>query len=195
VLHRHADQRLRLEGDLSGKHLEEEHAERVDVGTGIDFVSHRLFGRYVVGRAEHAPRLRQSVRLQGARDPEVGDLGTALGIDQHVLRLHIAMHQLSRVGGRQAVSDLDPVSGRLVDRQPPQALDALFQGLSLYVFEDDVGVARVLPCIDHRDHIGVRELGHGACFAAEALDLVRLIGDFPVQDLDRHPALERLVVC
>src|SRR5204862_724283 len=44
-----------------------------------------------------------------------------------------------------------------------------------------------------RDDVRMGELSDGARLAAKALELVRLVGDLAVQELDRDPALERLV--
>ena len=75
----------------------------------------------------------------------------------------------------------------------PEPVDPLLQRLAVDVLEDDVGAAAVLAGVDHRDDVRVRDLGDRARLAAEALDLVGLVGDLAVQDLGRDPALERLV--
>ena len=139
------------------------------------------------------PVLVEAVGLQLAGDAEVGDLGPALGIDQDVLRLDIAVDKLAGMRGGEPAADLDRVGGGLVEGQPSQAIDPLLQRLALDVLEDDVGVAAVLAGVDHGDHVRVRELGHRAGLAAEALELVGLVGDLAVHDLHRDPALERLV--
>ena len=56
VLHRHADQGVRLERHLAGQHLVEQDAERVDVAPGVDLLAHRLLGRDVVGGARAPAR-------------------------------------------------------------------------------------------------------------------------------------------
>ena len=72
-------------------------------------------------------------------------------------------------------------------------VDPLLQRLPFDVLEDDVGVAVVLAGVDHRDDVGVGELGHRPRLLAEALELVGLLGHLAVHDLDRDRAVERRV--
>src|SRR6185436_13729628 len=51
----------------------------------------------------------------------------------------------------------------------------------------------LLAGVDHPDEVRMRELRDGARLAAEALELVLVVGDLAVQHLDRHVAAERLV--
>ena len=123
--------------------------------------------------------------------PKSVTLARPSAVDQHVLRLHVAVHEPVGVGARERAADLDRVGHRLGHRQPAEPPDAVLQRLALDVLEDDVGGAVVLAGVDHRDDVGVVELRHRAGLAPEALELVRVGGDVPVHQLDRHPALER----
>ena len=193
MLHRDAHDRLRGERDIAGQHLVEKDAERVDVGARIDAASHGLLRGDVVGRPEHAPGLGEPVGLQRASDAEVRHLRPALGVDQYVLRLHVAVNEAPSMGGRKPASDLDRVGRGLVDGQRPHALDPLLERLTVYVLEDDVGVAAILAGVDHGNDVRMGELRDGAGFTAEALDLVRLVGHLAVHHLHRDPALQRAV--
>jgi hypothetical protein len=193
VLHGDRDLRLAVERDVADEHLVQHHAQRVDVRLAVDVVAERLLGRHVVGRAEHAPVGRQALLVERAGDSEVGDLGGALAVDQHVLRLHVAMHDVVRVGTAERAGDLDRVGDRLVHRQAAHPADALLERLALDVLEHDVRAALVLAGVDHADDVRVAELGDRARLAAEPLELVRVRRDLAVHQLDRHAALERLV--
>ena len=160
---------------------------------GSTGLPHRLLGGDVVGGAEHPPGRRHPVLLELARDAEVGQLRPPLGVDQDVLRLDVAVDHLARVGDREAAGDLDRVGDRLLRVERAVAADPLLQRFALDVLEDDVGVAAVLAGVDHRDHVGVGELGHRARLLAEALELVGLLGHLAVHHLDRDLAVERLV--
>ena len=139
MLHRDRDLVLALERDLAGEHLVEHDAQRVEVRLAGDRLAERLLGRDVVGRAEHAPVGGQPLLVERAGDPEVGDLGRALLVDQDVLGLDVAVDDVAGVGGAERAGDLDRVGDRLGDRQPPVAADAVLERLALDVLEDDVG--------------------------------------------------------
>ena len=144
VLHRDAHVAVAAEGHLSDEHLVQHDPERVDVGLARDVLSHRLLGRDVVGGPDHLAGRGELVRLLGlepARDAEVGHLRATLFVDQHVLRLHVAVDQPALVGSLERSPDLDRVRDRLRDGQGPLAADAVLEGLTLDVLEDDVRVA------------------------------------------------------
>jgi hypothetical protein len=61
---------------------------------------------------------------------------------------------------------------------------------SLSVLEDDVRPVLVLARVDDADDVRVRELRDGSRLPAEALELVGVARHLPVQELDRHAALE-----
>ena len=113
VLHRHRHLVLALERDLAGEHLVEDDAERVEVRLTGDGSAEGLLGGDVVGRAEHPAVRRQALLVERARDPEVGDLGRALLVDQHVLGLDVAVDDVARVRGAERAGDLDRVRDRL----------------------------------------------------------------------------------
>jgi hypothetical protein len=193
VLHRHRDLVLAVEGDVAGEHLEQHDAEGVDVGLAVDVVAQRLLGRHVVRGAEHAPVGGQPLLVERAGDAEVGDLGRALLVDQDVLRLDVAVDDVARVREAERSRDLDRVGDRLPDRQFAEAADAVLERLALDVLEDDERAPVLLAGVDHAHDVGVRELGHRARLAAEALELVGVGGDLAVHELDRHAPLEDAV--
>ena len=139
VLHRHGDLVLAVERHVAGEHLEEHDAQRVEVGLRPDRVAERLLGRDVVRRAEHPAVGRQPLLVERAGDPEVGDLGRALHVDEDVLRLDVAVHDVARVRCAERPRDLDRVGDGLGDGQPAEAPDAVLERLALDVLEDDVG--------------------------------------------------------
>ena len=105
-------------------------------------VAERLLGRDVVGGAEHAAGGGQALRLERAGDAEVGDLRAAVGVDQDVLRLHVAVDEAVGVRALERAADLDRVGDRLGHRQPAEAADAVLERLALDVLEHDVRARR-----------------------------------------------------
>jgi hypothetical protein len=81
------------------------------------------------------------------------------------------------VGGAERAGDLDGVGHRLVDRQAPEAPDALLERLAVDVLEDDVRVTGVLAGVDDVDDVRVRQLGDRARLAPEALELPRVLAN------------------
>ena len=98
VPHRDRDEVLAVERHVPGQQLVEHAAERVDVGAGVDLLPARLLRRDVVRRCRARCRSASArADVERARDPEVGDLGLPLRRDEHVLRLHVAVHEPVRV--------------------------------------------------------------------------------------------------
>ena len=141
------------------------------------------------------PGLRHPVlHVERARDPEVGHLGAAVAVQQHVLRLHVAVHEPVLVRERERARDLDPELERPSRPAPALALDQALQVLAVDVLEDDVLAAFVLAAVDHRDDVRVRERGHRPRLAPKPLDVVGVVGVLLVQDLERDVPVEQAVV-
>ncbi len=85
----------RSNGFLPGERLEEQAAERVDVGGRPDRLAADLLGRRIVERADEEAGAREASRAGALRDPEVREVDApGLFLDQHVRRLDVAMHEL-----------------------------------------------------------------------------------------------------
>ncbi len=99
----------------AGEELVEHHAERVDVGAGVDVAADvGLLRRHVGGRADptadHGVQRAIGERLRDRLgDAEVDDLGHRLAValgDQHVRGLEVAMEDAAPVRVLDAVADL-----------------------------------------------------------------------------------------
>ena len=88
-----------VEDDLAGEHLEENAAEGVNVGACVSVLACRLFGRHVVGSSHHDACGRHGRQRLATGNTEVRDLGDAVGIDQDVLGLDVAVDDSRLVGG------------------------------------------------------------------------------------------------
>lgn len=86
-----------LERAARADELQEEHAEAVDVAALGDLPPHGVLRRQVAQRALHPRRqVRHAVGYE-LGEPEVGDLGDELRVQQHVARLDVPVYDV-RVG-------------------------------------------------------------------------------------------------
>ncbi len=174
-----------------GEHLVEHHTEGVDVAARVDGQALGLLGREVGGGAhDEAGLCHLLVRADRTGDAEVGDLDLAVGGDEDVARLDVAVHDTvaMRIGERLG----DPCShgGRLQRRQRSLGADDRGERFPVDVFHDDeVGRLRLAP-VEDRDDVGVAQVGGGLGLSAEALDEGVVGGELREEHLQRHEAVE-----
>jgi hypothetical protein len=187
-----------VEGRLADDHLVEDAAQRVDVAAGIDPVPAGLLGREVGGGAHDGTGLGEVAvgRVgDGPGDAEVDDLDLALGREQHVAGLDVAVDHATRAvgvaqGRRHLARDLDGPIGV----EPAVGADELGQAVALHVLHDDeVGAVGLAPVVGP-DDVGVAQAPRRLGLAAEPLDEAGVGGQGREQDLDRHRAVEHLVM-
>jgi hypothetical protein len=168
----HLDERERVVGDkreAAGEHLEEEHAERVDVARRPGRHPGRLLGRDVRGSAEHGARVGERSRSRcAAHEAEVGELGPVLGVEQHVGRLEVAVDELPRVemGKPRGHSGRYPsglVWTECTMRQP------LFEGAARQPFQGHERPTVVLSGVEDAHHVLVVQRCDGPRLTSEAL--------------------------
>src|SRR3982074_3175197 len=110
----------------------------------------RLLGRDVLGRAEHSTCLRDTAMdVERARDSEVGHLRFAVAVQEHVLRLDVAVDVTVLLSQGEAVCKLDRELERALDRQRALPFDELLQVLTTDEFENDERLAVICPAVDH----------------------------------------------
>ena len=97
----------------AGDELEDQYAERVDVGgCGREFAVDALRGDGIgcaeVGRQGRGGKryLRAGFGIEDARDAEIGEDGGSVAVEQDVLRLEVRMHDAFRVAVGERRSDL-----------------------------------------------------------------------------------------
>ena len=111
--------RLALERHHPGQQLVQDHPDRVEVGGVADRVALGLLGREVLGGA-HDRAGQRHVRGARAGDPEVGDARAALLVEDHVVRLEVAVDDAAPVGEARGAQDLhDDVDRRRRGRAGP----------------------------------------------------------------------------
>ncbi len=96
------------EGGLAGDALVEHEGQAVDVGLAVEHPALHLLGSGVAGRAQHGPvRLGPGRLGQGPGQAEVGDPQPALGVEEQVGRLDVAVDEPAAVGVVEPGAGLD----------------------------------------------------------------------------------------
>jgi hypothetical protein len=118
---------LRCVGRTTRDHLEEQGAERVEVGARVDGASRELLRRHVARRPDEHPLARELLlalvllgALRDLRDAEVDDLHvlTVRALDEHhVRRLEVSVHDAVPVRVAQRARDLPRDEGGSPDGQ------------------------------------------------------------------------------
>ena len=114
---RDLERRRRDEGPAAGEQLEQRDAEGVEVGGRRRFVAADLLRAHVGWGADGEAGAGQAgVGVERAEQPEVGQLGGAVGGEQHVRRLDVAVNDAGGVqvgeAGEQRSGDGDDVGDR-----------------------------------------------------------------------------------
>ena len=159
----------------------------------IDLLPASLLGRDVVARPEHGPRLGHTLHVERARDPEVRHLRLAVFVEEHVLRLHVAVDEPAVVRERERPRDLEREADRVAHLEgavPRQVLEVR----PVDVLEDNELPPVLLASVDDRHDVRVGELCDGTGLATKALDVVVVAGVLLVEDLERDSAFEKPVV-
>ena len=120
-------------GRLAGEQFVEDRAQAVDVGGRGDFrpAARRLFGGHVARRAgDHAGGRHVGAVGKHLRQPEIGHVGLAVGVQQDVRGLQVAVDDplLVQMFDRAGHGGHQPHGGMHVDRA---LLDPLGEALAL----------------------------------------------------------------
>ncbi|MCO5166675.1 MAG: hypothetical protein M9894_09950 [Planctomycetes bacterium] len=195
VLHPRRDllDRLPAEGERARQRHVEHDPEGPHVGGGGEGaqVARDLLGRHVDGRADQVALARERARrVVEARQAEVGDPRLAVGADQHVRRLEVAVQDAARVRVVHGVGDPRQEVDGAVERQGAAVEQVLERGPG-----DEVHGEERDPLVDavavDGDDVPAREARQRAGLALEALARVGVVVADD-EDLERHvaPALE-----
>ncbi len=175
-----------LVGQVSGEHLVEHGAHRVDVGARIAAAAPDLLRRHVVGRAhgggERSPG--EPARRGEDRDAEVEQLHLALRRHQHVLRLDVAVEHPLGVEVGQGGADLAGEVEGLLGGERVLA-EQRSQRTALHVLHHHVHPA-LLGGGEHLHHVGVVQPLADLVLAPEALVEDHVALELYVRNLERH---------
>ena len=107
VLDRGADRRIRIVGQLLGRHLVPQHAQAVEVGAPVHGNTLGLFGAHIAGRTHHESGLGHlGAGVGGLGDAEVGKDEVGLAAQHDIAGLDIAVHVTVPGGIVQGVGHL-----------------------------------------------------------------------------------------
>ena len=181
---------------VAGEQLEEQHAERVDVGRGGDLAAGDLLGRGVLRRQGDAALARQHrhrfVVAEQLGDAEIEQLHLAVAVHEDVRRLQVAVDDQVGVGVRDRRLDVQEEADACLDAEPLVVAVAI-DVLAVDVLEHEVGLTGPRDAgVDQPRDVGVRQLGEDRAFAAEP-GLPFPPEQRRVQQLDRGAALEAAV--
>ena len=151
---------LALIGLLSGEHLVEHDAERVDVAAGIRHAARDELGGEVRDRAEQLGT-RRGVRRRRARQSEVADLDPAVFGEQHVLGLHVAVDDPGAMRRSKAREDRVHDRDRLRQGETLLLAEQFAQGDAGQVLHDEIRHVAVLPLVEDVDDVRVGEARSG----------------------------------
>jgi hypothetical protein len=189
----HRVRRRRLERRPASDELVQQDSERVDVAPLVGWVALHLLGRHVRRRAEQRAARGHAGFTDRAGEPEIADADVPLLVDEHVLRLEIAVDDALRVGGGKPGADLTEDSERARQRHPLLALHHRTEVITIdELHRQEAQVAVVGEVVDAQ-HVRVRDLARKRDLAAKAFESGVLV-DIAAHDLERYLYLELGVV-
>jgi hypothetical protein len=148
LLDQHGAHGLAVERHLPAQHLEQQHAERVDVGAVIDLLALARLGRHVLRRPEddagggEVLRAALGHHLGQAEIEQLDERRITAPLEQHhVVGLEVAVDDPGGVGRRQRVGDLCAHVQRPRHVEEPLAGQHLRQGLAVEVLHHEEQIA------------------------------------------------------
>ena len=150
------------------------------------------FGRQVVEGADDVAGLRQDSSRRALRQAEVREEGASGGVDQDVARLDVPVHEPLLVERVEPGRDLrhDPEYARERERAP---VEQVREAHSLHVARGEVRMPVLLPRIDNRDEVRMRQTPCDPALPCEAPPVRVVARELATQDLERDHRLVGLV--
>jgi hypothetical protein len=165
---------------VSGQHLIQDPAKAIHIGTLIDLLARDLFRRGMTWHARHS---------------EVHDLGDAIGRDEHVPRIEVAVKQSARMRGLKSARDLLGERPRFFFRQSAATLEQIVQGRSFDELAHEEWFLVGHAVSEHLHNVPVADAGRGLRLALEALDVFVVRREIGAQHAHHDLALKLAVEC
>ncbi len=175
-----------LERGVAGEQLVGQHADGVDVAARTRIAGAHLLGGEIGGGAEDDARRRDLGLGHRADQTEVGDLDLTVVGDQHVLGLHVAVHQPGAVSHRETAEHRRQDGGDGVGWHRTALVQEFTQRAALDELHDEEGVHTVEALVVDRNQAGILESCHGPRLALEAGQELLIMGVARIHHLQRH---------
>ena len=195
MTHQDLAEPLARERHLPGQHLEEDAAERVHVGAGVDAARRlRRLGRHVVRRTDDGalPRVaRERAGARELREAEIEDLHVvavaAARHEEDVVWLQIAMDDAARVRRGESVGDLRRDVRRALGWQRAFETQEITEPGALEQLHHDEAVpVRRLPEVLHVDDVVVADLRDRSRLVEEPRQRLLVGRELGSDHLQRH---------
>ena len=177
----------------AGQGVEEGGAERPDVAGSRGLLTRGDLGGEVGRRTGHHAGLRERRVRRRARDAEVGELHVAVGGDQDVRGLHVAVHHARGVRRAQRLGRLGQDRGGFVRRHRPLVADQVGEVAPLDVLHDQPLLVVVLDEVEDGHHVGVVDPRGDPGLPLGAHQVRAGAAGHDADPLDRHFPAEHLV--
>ena len=139
----------------------------VQIGPRIDGLAGGLFGRHVFGRAQDVAGAGQPRVAEQTRDAEVGELHAAVGGQEQIARLDVAVDDAAVVGVTQRAARLDADPRHFAPIEMPTAPQLLLQTVSIDQFHRIEEQPLLLAEAKKPDDVRVAELAERLDFGLE----------------------------
>ncbi len=183
----HRVEAFALPRPVTGEHLPRDETEAVDVAARVERRALDLLRRHVRRRADRDAGHRE-LRIAGhrAREPEVGQQRTVVGVDEDVFRFHVAVHDTHRVRRAERARDVAREPLGALRLEAPVLADQLLERAPGHVRHDEreSGVAQ-LQHVAHAHDVRVNEPLEESRLAREAADRFLVAEILRANELDR----------
>jgi len=152
---------LGLEGDPTGQHLVQDHAQGVDVGAMVNGLALGLFRGHVLWSPNDGHGLDPLGALKSFSDAKVRQHRAPILLQQNVRGLDVAVNNPISVGIVQRRAHLVHYRQDEIRRQwlTRRGFQTIFQGSAIYKFHGDIMVAMLLASIVHMNDVRMVQSG------------------------------------
>ena len=127
-----------IKGLLTGEHLVEHHADRIDVALFVGIVAACLLRADIMHGADRLIGLCAVVLAGKLRNAEVHDLDRAVGEQHDVLRLDVAVYDAAVMRVLECAEHLNDEVDGILPRQHVLGVDILLERDAVDILHDDI---------------------------------------------------------